>query len=594
METTSEASPVLDPGRNDGKTTCFMYLVAGLSAIGGLLFGYDTGVVSGAMLLMRDYFHLDNTMQGVVVSVTIITAWLFCLMAGQAADRFGRKIVIVIASVVFTAGSIVMGLSEHVGLLIAGRIIVGMGIGLASMCVPMYIAEVSPQESRGLLVTINNCAITSGQLLASLVDGAFSGDHAHGWRYMLGIAAVPSVLQFVGFLFMPESPRWLVAKGRHQEALQVLQRVRGPDADVQQEYQAIQDSVMEAHIQDDERSVIRRVLTTSSLRTALIVGCGLQIIQQISGINTVMYYSASIIEMSGVRDKSEVIWLSAATSAMNCVCSLMGLVFVERVGRRKLTLFSLLGVTFSLALLALSFFLADRNSPLLSYHDPSAHGTVCDTFSSCSGCISSSLCGYCFEETGAANHTYNGTCLLLNTEYSDLSVGGACNLTDLPPHITWAPNWCPSLYSWMTFGGLLLYLFCFAPGMGSMPWTINSEIYPLWARGTCYSIATSLNWLFNFVVSLTFLDLMQWLSKEGAFLLYAILAFLGLVFLFFMLPETKGISLEEVGDLFDRLWWKDATTSSEKKTMQFTPAVVYSTANENQDLKLNSLMHGAI
>ncbi|GIY30428.1 proton myo-inositol cotransporter [Caerostris extrusa] len=141
METTSEASPVLNPGRNDGKTTCFMYLVAGLSAIGGLLFGYDTGVVSGAMLLMRDYFHLDNTMQGVVVSVTIITAWLFCLMAGQAADKFGRKIVIVIASVVFTAGSIVMGLSEHVGLLIAGRIIVGIGIGKSSfiLCLLLFL-----------------------------------------------------------------------------------------------------------------------------------------------------------------------------------------------------------------------------------------------------------------------------------------------------------------------------------------------------------------------------------------------------------------------------------------------------------------------
>ncbi|GIY30432.1 proton myo-inositol cotransporter [Caerostris extrusa] len=441
--------------------------------------------------------------------------------------------------------------------------------GLASMCVPMYIAEVSPQESRGLLVTINNCAITAGQLLASLVDGAFSGDHAQGWRYMLGIAAVPSVLQFVGFLFMPESPRWLVAKGRHQEALQVLQRVRGPDADVQQEYQAIQDSVMEAHIQDDERSVIRRVLTTSSLRTALIVGCGLQIIQQISGINTVMYYSASIIEMSGVRDKSEG-GPEEAHTLLAARCDVQ----LGAVGPQLLSG----GQELSAPLLP---------RPLCPRHRLRHLQLML-------GCISSSLCGYCFEETGSANRTYNGTCLLLNTEYSDLSVGGACNLTDLPPHVTWAPNWCPSLYSWMTFGGLLLYLFCFAPGMGSMPWTINSEIYPLWARGTCYSIATSLNWLFNFVVSLTFLDLMQWLSKEGAFLLYAILAFLGLVFLFFMLPETKGISLEEVGDLFDRLWWKDATTSSEKKTMQFSPAVVYSTANENQDLKLNSLMHGAI
>ncbi|GFY43018.1 proton myo-inositol cotransporter [Trichonephila inaurata madagascariensis] len=411
----------------------------------------------------------------------------------------------------------------------------GATVGLASMCVPMYIAEVAPQESRGLLVTINNCAITSGQLLASLVDGAFSKDHVHGWRYMLGIAAVPAIIQFVGFLFMPESPHG--------------------------------------------SSVIRRVLSNPALRLALLVGCSLQMIQQIAGINTVMYYSASIIEMSGVRDKSQVIWLSAATSAMNCICSFMGLLFVERVGRRKLTLFSLFGVICSLTLLAVSFQLSDANAPALSYHDPAAHGTVCDTFSTCSGCISSSRCGYCFEETG--NQSYNGTCLLMDPHRNDLSVGGACNNTILQPHVTWAFDWCPSFYSWMTFGGLLLYLFCFAPGMGSMPWTINSEIYPLWARGTCYSVATSLNWLCNFMVSLTFLDLMQAITKYGAFYLYMGFAVAGFIFLFLMLPETKGVSLEDVEDLFAHPWWRDATTSAEKKTVQCQTAV--------EDLKLSSI-----
>ncbi|GFS82101.1 proton myo-inositol cotransporter [Nephila pilipes] len=450
----------------------------------------------------------------------------------------------------------------------------------------MYIAEVSPQESRGLLVTINNCAITSGQLLASLVDGAFSKDHMHGWRYMLGIAAVPSIIQFVGFLFMPESPRWLIGKGRYEEALAALRRVRGPNDNIQAEFQAIQDNCTEVELNNDGSSVIRRVLANPSLRLALLVGCSLQMIQQIAGINTVMYYSASIIEMSGVRDKSQVIWLSAATSAMNAVCSFLGLLFVERVGRRKLTLFSLFGVICSLTLLAVSFQLADMHAPALSFHDPAAHGTVCDTFSTCSGCISSSQCGYCFEDMG--NRNYNGTCLLMDPHRNDLSVGGACNSTTLQPHVTWAFDWCPSLYSWMTFGGLLLYLFCFAPGMGSMPWTINSEIYPLWARSTCYSVATSLNWLFNFIVSLTFLDLMQALTKQGAFYLYDGLAVAGFVFLFLMLPETKGVSLEDVEDLFGHPWWRDATTSAEKKTVQYQTAVECSMKN-SEDLKLSSL-----
>ncbi|PRD36326.1 UNVERIFIED_CONTAM: Slc2a13 [Trichonephila clavipes] len=132
------------------------------------------------------------------------------------------------------------------------------------MCVPMYIAEVAPQESRGLLVTINNCAITSGQLLASLVDGAFSKDHVHGWRYMLGIAAVPAIIQFVGFLFMPESPRWLIGKGRYEEALAVLRKVRGPNDDIQAEFQAIQDNCTEVELNNGKRYLFVSLTNTGN------------------------------------------------------------------------------------------------------------------------------------------------------------------------------------------------------------------------------------------------------------------------------------------------------------------------------------------
>ncbi|XP_055925173.1 proton myo-inositol cotransporter-like [Argiope bruennichi] len=585
----SEQSPVLESARTKMGPSFFVIVVAGMSAIGGLLFGYDTGVVSGAMLLIRDRFQLNSTMQGVVVSVTILTAWVFCLGAGQAADRFGRKKVIITASVIFCIGSIVMGLAENVEMLIAGRVIVGMGIGLASMCVPMYIAEVAPMESRGLLVTINNCAITSGQLLASIVAGLFSHDHINGWRYMLGLAAIPAFLQFIGFLFMPESPRWLVAKGRYEDAVSVLHRVRTTDDDIQEEFRAIQENCQDNQLANDGwLAVMKKVCSSSALKMALLVGCMLQAIQQLAGINTVMYYSASIIEMSGVRDKSEVIWLSAGTSGMNAICSIVGLFFVERVGRRKLTLYSLFGVAACLFLLGASFNLADKDAPPVSYHDPSANGTACFTIDSCSACVRSTSCGFCFLEEGT--RSYNGTCLPVSPKMNDMSVGGECNTTELPPHITWAFNWCPSMYSWMTFGGLLLYLFCFAPGMGSMPWTINSEIYPMWARGTCYSIATSLNWLFNFIVSLTFLDLMQLLTKEGAFYLYGILAFLGFLFLFFFLPETKNISLEHVEELFEVPWWRDRTTSSEKKTLQSQPGVGNTTTIAHiEDVKLNSI-----
>ncbi|XP_021001952.1 proton myo-inositol cotransporter isoform X3 [Parasteatoda tepidariorum] len=566
MSDANEETLVLD--KRQEKTPMFVYVVASLSAVGGLLFGYDTGVVSGAMILLRDYFNLDSTMQGVVVSVTIIAAWVTCLCAGHLSDRYGRKFVIISASIVFSIGSVLMGISANIGMLLAGRVIVGMGIGLASMCVPMYIAEISPQDIRGTLVTINNCAITLGQFIASLVDGAFSTDHVNGWRYMLGIAAVPAIIQLVGFIFMPESPRWLISKGRYDAALDVLRRTRGPNSNYEAEFETIKSNCLEVdrEKENETASIIRQVLRNSSLRTALIVGCSLQAIQQLSGINTVMYYSATIIEMSGVKDKSKVIWLSAATSGMNCICSFIGLIFVERVGRRKLLLTSLVGVILSLTVLGISFQLADTYSPALTYQDTSTVGSVCHTFSSCAGCIDNSACGYCYTEY--QNGTLDGTCLKRNATYQILSDGGLCDNGNLPPHVTWTYEWCPTKYSWITFLGLMLYLFFFAPGMGCMPWTINSEIYPLWARGTCYSIATSTNWLCNFVISLTFLDLMQAITKYGAFYFYDSLAVIGFVWLFLMLPETKGVSLEDVEGLFNHPWWKDATTSTEKKTVQ--------------------------
>ncbi|XP_054723545.1 proton myo-inositol cotransporter-like [Uloborus diversus] len=400
---------------------------------------------------------------------------------------------------------------------------------------------------------------------------------------MLGIAAVPAIIQFVGFLFMPESPRWLVGKKRYEDAQRVLLRVRGSNANIEAEFEAIKANCLEVEREQasSDSSVLKRILTHPSLRTALLVGCSLQLIQQLAGINTVMYYSATIIEMSGVKGRSKVIWLSAATSGMNCLCSFIGLLIVEKVGRRKLTLGSLFGVILSLTVLAVSFQLAELHGPDLTYHDPSTVGTTCFGYSSCSGCIDDSKCGYCF--TDFDNGTVDGTCLPSLASNPDVATVGLCNTTQLPHDITWAYEWCPSAYSWMTFMGLLLYLLFFAPGMGCMPWTINAEIYPLWARSTCYSIATSINWLSNFVVSLTFLNLMQAITKYGAFYLYDGLAVLGFIFLFLMLPETKGVSLENVEGLFTHPWWKDATTSAEKKTVQCPVAVSFSATIKSVD-----------
>ncbi|KAG0728729.1 Proton myo-inositol cotransporter [Chionoecetes opilio] len=488
-----------------------IYLLTFLSAIGGFLFGYDTGVVSGAMLIIRDDFKLNTLWHELIVSATIGAAMLASLGAGAATDRYGRRLVILSASLVFLVGAVVMGAAPEKVTLLVGRIIVGIGIGLASMVVPVYLSEVSPVEIRGRVTVVNNIFITGGQLVSSIISGAFS-EVPMGWRYMLGLAGIPALLQLIGSAMMPESPRWLISQGRDADAMQVLEKIRPKDADLKNEI----DSIKAAMADDSRQGGLKEVLSSATVRQALLIGSLLQLFQQISGINTVMYYSASIITMAGITDKSLAIWLSAATSSMNFIGTFLGLWLVERLGRRSLTLGSLLGTTVSLFMMAITFQMAYINSPKVTFSNSVSSDCSADT---CGVCTSKSSCGYCFM--GDRNDIMNSTCVAVNkTSFDEMSMTGWCSNSTLlsDGNATFAYDWCPYTYAWLCIVGLALYLLCFSPGMGPMPWTINSEIYPGWARATCNSITTSINWGSNLLVSLTFLTLTEVLLKHGAYI----------------------------------------------------------------------------
>ena len=180
-----EAHPALDKRIEPKRTTVFIYVVSILSALGGFLFGYDTGVVSGALVFFKDEFDLNHLWQEFIVSATILTAWIFSMIAGYVTEKWGRRLAIIFASFIFTIGSITMGIAWSKYILLLGRFIAGAAVGLASMTVPMYIAEVAPDHIRGKLVTINNCFITFGQFVAAVVAGVFSSDSKNGWRYLV-------------------------------------------------------------------------------------------------------------------------------------------------------------------------------------------------------------------------------------------------------------------------------------------------------------------------------------------------------------------------------------------------------------------------
>ncbi|XP_071389223.1 proton myo-inositol cotransporter-like isoform X2 [Centroberyx affinis] len=543
------ASAGADTLDQDASTPAFIYLLASFSALGGFIFGYDTGVVSGAMLLLKKEMNLSALWQELLVSSTMGAAALSALTGGLLNGALGRRICILLASSVFTVGGIVLSVAADKATLLVGRITIGLGIGIASMTVPVYIAEVSPPHLRGQLVTVNNLFITGGQFIASVVDGAFSYMQHDGWRYMLGLSVIPAVLQFVGFLFLPESPRWLLQKGRNQEAHRVLGQIRGGQS-VEEEYDTIKSSIEE---EEKEASggglVIWRILNHGPTRRALIVGCGLQMFQQLSGINTVMYYSATILQMSGVRDDKQAIWLASATAAINFLFTLVGVWLVERVGRRKLTLGSISGSGLSLIVLALGFLLSAQNAPPVSLHPLDPLNSTCTLYGSCDRCMLDPACGFCYRENGT--RVYDSSCIPVNQASTEHAAWGRCsNQTEATDSPLWAYDYCPTSYSWVVLLGLILYLAFFAPGMGPMPWTVNSEIYPLWARSTCNACSASVNWTFNVLVSLTFLHIAEYLTYYGAFFLYAGLVGLGLLFILGCLPETQGLQLEEIENLF--------------------------------------------
>ncbi|KAF2364015.1 Sugar/inositol transporter [Trinorchestia longiramus] len=529
-----------------GGLTLPMLVLTLFSAIGGLLFGYDTGVVSGAMLLVRHDLSLTTLWHELIVSATVAAAWASALVAGPVADHFGRRKVILLTSVLFVLASAIMAAAPEKVTLLCGRILAGIAIGLASMCVPLYLSETAEAAIRGRLTVTNVVFITGGQFAASLICGAFS-EVDHGWRWMFGLGAVPALIQFFGFLFLPESPRWLIAKKRNEEARDVLLRFRAPSADIDVEITDI-DQAIDKENKEEKSVSLKRILSTPNVRRALMLGCMLQMFQQLAGINTVMYYSASIITMAGIGDPSTAIWISAGVAFCNFAFTLVGLWLVEKIGRRLLLLGSLAGVIVCLLELGVSFNVAYLNSPDINV--PLNDSEPCSQYTSCSSCTTSTDCGFCFSDFDP--YYSNSSCLQADhDEFNEMSTTGLCSSQD-NADLTYAYDWCPFAYGWTSILGLACYLLCFAPGMGPVPWTINSEIYPGWARARCVGIAASVNWAFNLLVSLTFLSLTQAITKHGTFYFYTCLAAVGFLTLYWSVPETKGIALENVHELFNR------------------------------------------
>jgi SP family galactose:H+ symporter-like MFS transporter len=323
----------------------FVYVAAAISALGGLLFGYDTGVISGAILFIKQDFSLSAGREELVVSAVLWGAVIGAALGGELSDRFGRRATLIVAAAVFVLGAIGTALVPTVLLLIVGRVVVGLAIGIASFTAPLYISEVSPVNNRGSLVSLNQLALTSGIVIAYLVDLAFSG--TGGWRWMLGLAAVPGTVLGIGMILLPNSPRWLMDHGQRDRARAVLSRIREPDQ------------------VDDEVNEIEKVLSKESgawsdlfkplVRPALVVGVALAIFQQITGINTVIYYAPTIFQFAGFASASASILATVGVGVVNVLFTGVAVWLLDRVGRRPLLLVGQAGMIAGLIVLGLAF-----------------------------------------------------------------------------------------------------------------------------------------------------------------------------------------------------------------------------------------------
>lgn len=320
--------------------TRLIYIAAITCSFGGLLFGYDTGIISGALLFIRDDFALNSFLQGLVVSSLLIGAMVGALACGRLADVYGRRMLALVAAIIFAVGSIGAAFSPDTVVLIIFRLVLGLGVGLSSVVVPLYISEISPQQVRGSLTSLNQLMITAGILLAYITAFALSPFEA--WRWMLGLAIVPAVILFVGMYFMPESPRWLVNKGKLDLAREVLGRTR-TEGEVDQEIQELRQNQRQSRSQQAGWGA----LLARWVRPALIAGIGLAAFQQFIGINTIIYYAPTVFSQIGFGN-STAIAVNVAIGVVNFALTFVAIRLIDRVGRKPLLLTGNVGMALAM------------------------------------------------------------------------------------------------------------------------------------------------------------------------------------------------------------------------------------------------------
>ena len=444
---------IAEPVTARPKTTVVFTCV--LAALAGLMFGLDIGVISGATQFIQTEFQITDHVIEWIVSSMMLGAAIGALSAGWMSATLGRKRSLILAAILFVGGSLLSGGAWSPETLIAARVILGLAIGVASFTAPLYLAEVAPENIRGSMISMYQLMITTGILVAFLSDTAFS--YTGNWRWMLGIIAIPGALFLVGVFFLPYSPRWLMMRGRRAEAEQVLVKLRGNPVEIEKEL-----SDIEEQLKVPQRGV-HMFFQNANFRRSVGLGVLLQVMQQLTGMNVVMYYAPRIFQGMGYDTESQM-WFTAIVGLVNVLATFIAIGLVDRLGRKPILYIGFVVMAIGLGVV----------------------GTM--------------------MRLGVHTHGQQ----------------------------------------FFTVGMLLVFIVGFAMSAGPLIWTLCSEIQPLKGRDFGIGCSTFTNWVANWLVGLSFLPLLNSIGQAETFWLYAAFNVVFIFFTVWLVPETKGVTLEQI------------------------------------------------
>ncbi|XP_074471018.1 solute carrier family 2, facilitated glucose transporter member 12 isoform X1 [Sebastes fasciatus] len=518
----------LNPSREPG-SSWLLVVAAGTASLSGLMLGYELGLTSGVLLQLRGLLSLSCREQELLVSSILLGALLVCLAGGPILDRYGRRCSLLLSASVVVVGSVVhIAVTSFIAITL-GRVIVGMGTALSGTAACLYIAEISPRERRGLLVTLYELMLVVGVMLGFSCSYAFA-TVPNGWAFTFGLVIPPALLQIGVLMFLPPSPRFLVTQGKVEQARIVLARMRGGvQVHVEKELRDIQAGLKE----ESEHSFWELFSTKANLRSRLLTGVALVFLQQATGQPNILYYASPLLRSVGFNSDAAATLASTGFGVVKVVGTIPAVLLVDRVGTKS---FLCVGsVAMGMSLIALGTLTLQSHTNLTSL---------------------------CKSQT-ILNHTQ--TPWDLNGTSIDLDNGSIFS-TDLPSQ--WSSEEAQrtnkeddgigesgggrtsgevsSVLKWASLISLLVYVAAFSISLGPMVYVVLSEIFPMGVRGRAVSVVSAVNWATNLLISMTFLTITEKIGLPNVMFLYAAMCFVLLVFVILCVPETKGRTLEEI------------------------------------------------